>query len=267
MNKDAVAETTRFWDEKARHNSSMPSIAVGVDDPLRNRCIEKSQQAVIPGVIRAAVADLQSQCDRVLDFGCGVGRWIPTLDTCFSAYHGVDISSEMLNIARQEFPGKTFSKLNNLKIDAADTSIDFALCVAVLHHNTYINQDAMLDEFSRVVRLGGQLLLFEANGPRVPASTFSIFYPRLEADWIEAAAKAGFRHLGTTGTCYSYADRVVRKWFSRRFAAKPIIYRVCAFLDSYVMPYLTRFLPSRVHERLAMRFEREGVTTGAKNEA
>jgi ubiquinone/menaquinone biosynthesis C-methylase UbiE len=265
LNEEAAAETKKFWDEKARHNSGRPSHAVGVDDPLRNRCIEKSQQVIIPAAIRATVADLQNQCDRVLDFGCGIGRWIPTLDAYFMNYHGVDISSEMLDIARQEFSGKTFSKLRNLRIDAEENSVDFVLCVAVLHHNTYINQDVMLGELSRVVRPGGQLLLFESNGLRVTESTHSVFYPRREADWIEVTERAGFRHLETTGTCYSFAERVMAKCLSKTIVETPIIYRACAFLDSYVMPYLTRFLPSRFHERLGMRFERGRVPSATVN--
>lgn len=53
--ESAEAETTSFWDEKARRNTDRPSHAVGVDDPLRNRCIENAQRVVVNRGIRAGL--------------------------------------------------------------------------------------------------------------------------------------------------------------------------------------------------------------------
>ncbi|MDJ0760857.1 MAG: class I SAM-dependent methyltransferase [Woeseiaceae bacterium] len=252
------AETNEFWDEKARANKDNPSRAVGVDDELRTRCIENAQRIVVGRALRRAVSSLDGKTERVLDFGCGVGRWLPHLDANFDAYLGVDISSEMLDIARKNYPQSKFSRLNNFTIDAEDTSFCLAFCIAVLHHNSYVNQDALIRELSRVVRPGGQLLLLESKGARMCGSG-RIFYSRPVTDWIETVESEGFRHVETTGTCYQFADRIFAKVFSRAVARRPLMYRTSIFFDSQVMPYITPMLPGRFHERVLMRFERSSA--------
>jgi SAM-dependent methyltransferase len=253
--KAAEQETTAFWDEKARRNIDDPGRAVGVDDALRNRCIEKAQNIVVGKAIRKTVSDLNGKAESVLDFGCGVGRWIKLLDQHFPTYYGVDISPKMLDIARKEHPRKAFSRLENFQISEPDDSFCLALSVAVLHHNSYANQEVLLGELSRVTRSGGQLLLFESNGSRVSGEKHT-FYPRKEADWIEATERAGFRHLDTAGTCYRFTDRLITKVLPTGLAQKRLVYRASILADSRLMPHVAPFLPSRFHERLAMRFEK-----------
>ena len=252
------AETTEFWNEKARRNTGNPGRAVGVDDELRNRCIENAQHVSVGRAVRRAASSLNGQRHKVLDFGCGVGRWVPLLDRYFPDYHGVDISTDMLDIARRENPQKSFTRLENFTIDAEDESFCFAFCVAVLHHNSYGNQESLLKELGRVVRPGGQLLLFESRGERVRGSN-QIFYPREEADWMDAAERMGFQHVETTGTCYGFADRVLARLLPKVASNGQLANRASAFVDAYVMPYLARFLPSRYHERLMLRFEKKAV--------
>lgn len=254
----AEAETNQFWDEKALANKENPSRAVGVDDELRTRCIENAQRVIVIRALRRAVLDLKGRTERVLDFGCGVGRWIPHLDANFDAYHGVDISSEMLNISRMKFPRNEFSRLKNFKIDAEDDSFCLVFCIAVLHHNSYVNQDALIRELSRVVRPGGQLLLLESSGAKVSGSGHT-FYPRLEPDWIEMIEQKGFQHIETAGTCYRFADRVYAKVLSRGVSKRPFFYRTSILFDSKIMPYLAPALPRRFHERLVLRFEKDLV--------
>ena len=250
-----AAEIAAYWNAKARANVTNPSLAVGVDDEVRTRCIESAQHAVLDRAIRRAARVARTGSSSVLDFGCGVGRWAPILERLFDTYHGVDISDEMLEIARTQFPGRRFSRLDGFRTGACDASYDLAFSVAVLHHNPYLNQEALLGELGRVVRPGGQLLMFESVSPRIN-DTGRTFYPRPESDWIGAVERRGFRHIETVGTCYAFAERVFARALPGRLAANSRLSRLTAFLDSRVMPHLAPLLPRRYHERLAFRFEK-----------
>ncbi len=248
------AATLEYWNEKARRNADKPGHAVGVDDPLRNRCIENAQRVIVSREISAAADALPESAGSVLDFGCGVGRWVDVLRDHFVSYHGVDISDEMINIARRDYPDGRFSVLKNLKVDAEDNSVDFVLCVAVLHHNAYVNQDILIGELSRVLRPQGQLLLMESKGRRVDGQ-HEVFYPRLESDWIGACEHHGLSHLHTSGTSYQFAAQVLNRLLPSRLAKSRPVVRVAGEIDALVTPYLAPHLPQRFHDRLLMRFE------------
>ncbi|CAH0534704.1 hypothetical protein VST7929_02654 [Vibrio stylophorae] len=48
-----------------------------------------------------------SETSRYLDVGCGVGRWCKLLVDNGGEYHGVDFSQSLINIARDEFKGRS----------------------------------------------------------------------------------------------------------------------------------------------------------------
>jgi 2-polyprenyl-3-methyl-5-hydroxy-6-metoxy-1,4-benzoquinol methylase len=50
---------------------------------------------------RLKTLDLGEQHGRALDFGCGVGRLTQALATHYDKVDGVDISWEMINLARR----------------------------------------------------------------------------------------------------------------------------------------------------------------------
>ena len=43
--------------------------------------------------------------DRVLDLGCGIGRWAATIAPLVEAYHGVDFTAEFVDVARKKCRG------------------------------------------------------------------------------------------------------------------------------------------------------------------
>lgn len=46
---------------------------------------------------------LLKETDRCLDLGCGTGRWADSIVPAVSYYHGVDLSNDLLEIARNRF--------------------------------------------------------------------------------------------------------------------------------------------------------------------
>ena len=252
---DASQATESFWDTKAERSNGITHLAVGEDDPWASRCIDRAQRPIVRRAIKS-IADALGQGEkRVLDLGCGVGRWIRDLTERFAHYEGVDISNAMLEIAREKHPQHRFSKLENMTVDIEDEFFDFVLSIAVLHHNSYDNQSKMLAEVNRVIRPGGELLMFEAIGQSTDQSV-AVFYPRSSADWIALAEQNGFEFVRKTGTAYYILADMVTRIIGSRSWLKTWLGRTCLWFDSILTPLISKVLPERFHIRSLLRFRK-----------
>jgi ubiquinone/menaquinone biosynthesis C-methylase UbiE len=102
--------------------------------------------------------------DKALDFGCGVGRLARALSSKFKQVTGVDVSTTMINKAKE---------LNNDRSNQLDfvvnasavlpfdnNSFSFIYSTIVLQHIPYPQQVGYIVEFCRVLKPGG-LLVFQ----------------------------------------------------------------------------------------------------------
>ena len=99
---------------------------------------------------------------RALDFGCGVGRLSRALRTYFGEVYGVDISQEMVRLAREFTPSCSFivNQAANLKV-FEDDYFDFAYSNIVLQHQPSGEiAKSYIREFVRVVKPGA-LIVFQ----------------------------------------------------------------------------------------------------------
>ena len=97
--------------------------------------------------------------DRALDFGCGVGRLTRALAGSFREAVGLDISAEMVRLARELNEGRNCRFEVNVREDLGaleSASFDFVYTALVLQHmpSTELIR-SYLAEFLRVLRPGG----------------------------------------------------------------------------------------------------------------
>lgn len=105
---------------------------------------------------------------RVIDLGCGTGRLAQTLVPHGFEYVGVDLSEEMLNIARKNIDTEkaTFLRGNLVELQSVvPASVDYAACLfstlgmVVGEHN----RQAVVKNVFGLLRLGGRLVLHAHN--------------------------------------------------------------------------------------------------------
>lgn len=87
------------------------------------------------GMCRASGVEIF--CGRVLDFGCGVGRMTRAFSRFFPACVGIDVSEEMVHLARTfnaDRPQCEFVVSAAAALPFADESFDFVFSVLVLQH-------------------------------------------------------------------------------------------------------------------------------------
>ncbi|MEW6188587.1 MAG: class I SAM-dependent methyltransferase [Actinomycetota bacterium] len=96
--------------------------------------------------------------DRVLDLGCGNGRLLELFKDTNIKYVGLDISEELLNIARSRYTGPNLSFVlgDALDLPFDEDSFDTVYAIALLHHipSTPFRFKVM-KEVHRVLKGGG----------------------------------------------------------------------------------------------------------------
>jgi ubiquinone/menaquinone biosynthesis C-methylase UbiE len=113
---------------------------------------------------------IKQKPENILEIGVGTGIHASKLLTSCKhkiSYVGIDVSKEMLSIARKRIEG--IRKGNSVKLLVSDmhnlpfkdSSFDLVYCVATLHHSN--DPDKAVLEMKRVLKKGGRLILIEPN--------------------------------------------------------------------------------------------------------
>lgn len=96
---------------------------------------------------------------KVLDFGCGTGS------ICYmftpENYLGIDCDHKRIAYANRLYPGYSFSALQGDYLPVLDNSIDYMLIISVLHHISSDELSNYLQEFHRVLKYRGEILIIE----------------------------------------------------------------------------------------------------------
>jgi ubiquinone/menaquinone biosynthesis C-methylase UbiE len=93
--------------------------------------------------------------ERVLDLGCGAGRFVAALRDAGADPVGVDLAEGALERARRNVPGADFRPMTD-GIPLEDSSVDLVWCSEVLEHVP--DTAGLLSEVRRVLKTGGRLL-------------------------------------------------------------------------------------------------------------
>lgn len=100
--------------------------------------------------------------DSVLELGCGFGRSIPLLCKLAGDVTAVDISEQMVNIAKDSFKDRNvqFHVSPSEDLPVPDEAFDIVVCFAAF--DAMYQTDALI-EMSRVSKKGGRVLLTGKN--------------------------------------------------------------------------------------------------------
>ena len=266
---NAAYDPERYWDEKAKAAPDA-SAAVRLGDPALDRCIARSQQALIESALRQLQTRSAVLTDMtVLDFGCGTGQWTQLLQQRFDGYAGVDISNEMLESARASFPVERnpnieFKQVREHGIPFEDHTFDVAFSMAVLHHNPYEEQAILLDELCRVLRNGGWLFAFEGVGERNTDVNSHSYYRPIE-DWkafyqqhdLQVVWKSNCRYALLWYLCERMAARLRPKGSrNSRTLLGQAMRRFILRIDGWLSPTVLPWTPDRLAGRCAMLLRR-----------
>lgn len=100
------------------------------------------------------------QGDLVLDSGCANARMFPAIEQKGAKYTGIDISKELIDIAKGLYPQGEFFVMNSLDMDFDDNKFDKIFSISVLHHiPSQRLRKKYLQEIYRVLKPKGLVML------------------------------------------------------------------------------------------------------------
>ena len=213
-----VSERMRAdWNERAREDAHY-YVAFGSKDQDREGFESTAAEVVgaIEWELKRFPRGANRRAWRALEIGCGPGRLIKPLSRSFGEIHGVDVSDEMVRIARERLRGIPHAHVhatNGASLDLfADDSFDVVYSYAVFQHIP--SRDVVLEymrETRRVLKPGG-IFRGQFNGvpPEEAATTWSGvgFSP---ADIQAFTRDNGFQLLALEGAHTQYMWTTWRK--------------------------------------------------------
>jgi 2-polyprenyl-3-methyl-5-hydroxy-6-metoxy-1,4-benzoquinol methylase len=159
---------------------------------------------------------------RVLDVGCGVGRWSRQLAKSGALVTGVDLSDTMIAEARRRAYAEGLGQSCQFAVaDLAELELgaqfDLILGVTVLQHiKTPSRLDAALQRLVRHLEIDGRMVLLEVAPPtRTSRCDTGVFVAREEAIYREAFSRHGLRILEIRGVDPAPFKSWLLPWYRR----------------------------------------------------
>ena len=134
--------TKEFWENRANNINNLQTVLLGSDKTgIEQNTRNEHENLIVESVIK------QIQNPKILDIGCGIGRWAENLINQFDYYVGVDFSEGFINFASEKFANYSNIKFYNNSILNLDKEIlnskfNFIICTGVL---MYINDSNIFD--------------------------------------------------------------------------------------------------------------------------
>lgn len=141
---------------------------------------------------------------RVLDLGCGTGRWVRRYTAMGFCPTGVDVTVGMLRLARERGTHAPLVGGDVFQLPFANASFDFVSDVTVVQHILPSFQPKAFDEMIRVLKPGGRLLLMEV----IRGDDSAHVFPRQPRDWINEFTSRGAKLIGWFGQEFLLLDRM-----------------------------------------------------------
>ncbi len=124
----------------------------------------------------------ETGAERILEAGCGTGRWLSEFSMPGRNVCGLDLSAGMLSQARQRNPDLCLVRGRSEILPFPPGRFDLVYCVNAIHH--FVDAGAFIQEARRVLRPGGGLAVINMSPHRGRNRWFvyDYFNGTLEAD-------------------------------------------------------------------------------------
>ena len=157
----AVTEPDFLRDTRASYDAIATVYAERFRDELAAKPLDRAMLAAFAEVVRAGGAG------PVADVGCGPGRVTGYLNDLGLPVFGIDLSPEMIAVARRTYPGLRFEVGSMLALDLPDAALGGVLAWYSLIHIPDERVPEAFAEFYRVLAPGGLVLLAFQVGDEV----------------------------------------------------------------------------------------------------
>jgi ubiquinone/menaquinone biosynthesis C-methylase UbiE len=152
---------------------------------------------------------LKGDC-KILDVGCGPGKWSTLFSEMGFWTIGVDSSDKMIDLAEESVGNRGARKADFSVMDASllgfrDATFDFVNCVTVLQHIlTQRSWKRAIEEIARVVKPCGYVLLYEIAPSFALVKNTESLHVRTLREYTSEFARAGAQLVLSVATDISF---------------------------------------------------------------
>ena len=199
--EEQLRRMERDWDKRARENARY-YVATSKQEWSDEEFYHSGERTVAEEILTDMINICQGKAPeamRVVEVGCGAGRVTRALAGVFGEVHGVDVSGEMIESARQALadkPNVHLYKNNGMDLSVLpDVPFDFAFSSIVFQH---IPSKQIIENYVREVHRvlrPGALFKFQVQGDTTvktsPEETW-LGAPISDREAVEMALRCGF---------------------------------------------------------------------------
>ncbi len=217
-----IAWMRRDWNRRARENARY-YVHTGKKDWSDEEFFATGEVTVQEEILTDMINICQGKQPnemKILEIGCGAGRVTRALAALFGEVHAVDISREMVRLARQavsRFPGAYIYQNSgaDLHVISGESRFDFAFsCLVFQHIPSREIVENYIREVHRLLRTGA-LFKFQVQGyismnPKAEDTWEGVAFS--DDDMIAMANRCGFERR----YAYGAGDQFFWNWFFKK---------------------------------------------------
>ena len=144
----------------------------------------------------------------ILDFGCGIGRWIPLLDELFEEYYGVDLIEQAVNECRDNF-NNNILLLTDSKIPLEENIVDNIWTYVTLQHVIDLELlENYIQQFYKLLKPDGVCVITENSCGNRTNNYMSFRPPKIYMDMF---TNNGFEFINRYDKINQHTTLVFRK--------------------------------------------------------
>jgi ubiquinone/menaquinone biosynthesis C-methylase UbiE len=153
------SQTSSFFATRGKGVSSNPLVATMYQDPDLAAQRDLAEKSTVFPLLKVCSED------RVLDLGCGSGRWAQVIAPSVSQYLGIDFSEPLLEAARVRVPLAEFQAMNVAAFDPRKLAVrppfTLVICSGILAYINDPDVKALFSEISRITAERSRLYIRE----------------------------------------------------------------------------------------------------------
>lgn len=195
----------RFWSNLHATTSDDLAAVLFPDKPAYfNRFFDRMQRHAL----RSLKLPLAGR--KLLDLGCGRGRWLRFFQACGAQVVGIDLSEQAVRRCQEQGFEAHQGDVTRLMFPTA--SFDVVSSITVLLHIPPDQKRAAIQEIARVLKPNGLAVLIESTWDDPSPHVFGL---RVE-DWTALFQEAGLQRHSLSAHYFNWA----RRWLPERLPAR-----------------------------------------------
>lgn len=197
MKKFSERQLSNFWQNiHLRIENDLAAVCFP-DKPLYfNRFFNRVQKYAINKYIKNEKLSLEGK--KVLDIGCGRGRWLSFFKEKYGAIvAGVDLSDYAVQACKDK--GFNAYKASITQMPFEDNCFDFISSITVLMHLPYELKEKAISEISRVLKAGGKIIILESTRKDPSPHVYGLSV----LEWGKLFNKHGMSLVHKSGHCFN----------------------------------------------------------------